>query len=361
VKKDTIWVIAAGAVVGILAVVLTKLGNPANMGFCIACFERDIAGALGFFNWNIPAAVQYIRPEILGIVFGGFLTAVATREFKPRAGSMPVVRFMLGVFMMIGALAFLGCPLRMVIRLGGGDLNAVVALVGFIAGIGIGVVFLRQGFNLGRTQKTGFWDGFVLPGFMVVLLLLLLFQVKFTETGPLFFSAKGHPGVDGSAVGIYAGIAISLAAGLLVGWVAQRSRMCFAGAFRDLFIMRSGHLMIAVATVFVVILVLNIILGNFHMSFADQPVAHTGYIGNFLGMALVGICAVLLGGCPLRQLILAGNGNADSAITVFGMLAGAGFAHNLGLASLVNTNAWGFAAVILGLAVAIVVAFVNRK
>ena len=36
---------------------------------------------------------------------------------------------------MIGALMFLGCPLRMVIRLGGGDLNALVGLVGFIAGI----------------------------------------------------------------------------------------------------------------------------------------------------------------------------------------------------------------------------------
>ena len=50
-------------------------------------------------------------------------------------------------------------------------------------------------------------------------------------------------------------------------------------------------------------------------------------------MVLVGWGSVLLGGCPLRQLILAGEGNSDSAITVFGFIAGAAVSHNFGLAS----------------------------
>ena len=37
--------------------------------------------------------------------------------------------------MMIGALVFLGCPLRMVIRMSAGDLNAYVALIGFAGGV----------------------------------------------------------------------------------------------------------------------------------------------------------------------------------------------------------------------------------
>ena len=41
----------------------------------------------------------------------------------------------------------------------------------------------------------------------------------------------------------------------------------------------------------------------------------------------------MLGGCPLRQLVLAGEGNTDSALTVVGLLLGAAFAHNFGLAS----------------------------
>ena len=44
-KKENLFVILTGVVIGIAALVLTALGNPANMGFCIACFERDI-GAL---------------------------------------------------------------------------------------------------------------------------------------------------------------------------------------------------------------------------------------------------------------------------------------------------------------------------
>jgi hypothetical protein len=39
--------IITGIVVGILAPVLVKLGNPGNMGVCVVCFNRDIAGALG--------------------------------------------------------------------------------------------------------------------------------------------------------------------------------------------------------------------------------------------------------------------------------------------------------------------------
>ena len=61
--------IIAGIAVGILAPLLVHLGNPGNMGICVACFERDIAGALGFHR---AAVVQYLRPEIMGIVLGAF-------------------------------------------------------------------------------------------------------------------------------------------------------------------------------------------------------------------------------------------------------------------------------------------------
>ena len=130
-KKVSWIVVIAGAVVGLAAVVLTHLGNPANMGFCIACFLRDITGAVGMHG---AAKVQYVRPEIIGLVLGAFIMSVATKEFRAKAGSSPATRFVLGAFVMIGALAFLGCPLRMVLRIGGGDLNAVVGLVGLHPG-----------------------------------------------------------------------------------------------------------------------------------------------------------------------------------------------------------------------------------
>ena len=114
--RDHWLILLTGVVVGAAALILTAAGNPKNMGFCIACFERDIAGALGLHSAD---KVQYIRPEIIGIVLGALLAAIGAKEFRAKAGSSPDCRFILGMFVMIGALVFLGCPLRMVIRLGG--------------------------------------------------------------------------------------------------------------------------------------------------------------------------------------------------------------------------------------------------
>ena len=119
---DKTWKLAvSGAVIGLLVMLLAIYGNPANMAICVACFIRDTAGAL---KLHTAAPVQYFRPEVVGFVCGSFLLALLTKEYKSTAGSSPMVRFILGAAMMIGALVFLGCPLRMVLRMAAGDLNA---------------------------------------------------------------------------------------------------------------------------------------------------------------------------------------------------------------------------------------------
>ena len=65
-------IIGVGGLIGILAALLQKLGNPGNMGICVACFERDIAGALGLHR---AAVVQYMRPEIIGFVIGSMIAS----------------------------------------------------------------------------------------------------------------------------------------------------------------------------------------------------------------------------------------------------------------------------------------------
>jgi YedE family putative selenium metabolism protein len=126
---DKTWKLAlSGVVIGLLVMLLAMSGNPANMAICVACFIRDAAGAL---KLHTAAPVQYFRPEIVGFVCGSFLISIATKEYRSTAGSAPMVRFLLGAVMMIGALVFLGCPLRMVLRMSAGDLNAYVALIGF--------------------------------------------------------------------------------------------------------------------------------------------------------------------------------------------------------------------------------------
>lgn len=159
---DKTWKLAAsGAVIGLLVMLLAIYGNPANMAICVACFIRDTAGAL---KLHTAAPVQYFRPEVVGFVCGSFLMALLTKEYKSTAGSSPMVRFILGAAMMIGALVFLGCPLRMVLRMSAGDLNAWVALIGFAGGVATGSFFLKKGFSLGRAYEAKPVGGAVLPG-----------------------------------------------------------------------------------------------------------------------------------------------------------------------------------------------------
>ena len=124
---------------------------------------------------------------------------------------------------------------------------------------------------------------------------------------------------------------LALVVALVIGALAQKSRMCFAGSIRDVILMKNFDLLSIIAALFVVMTIYNIATGNFHLSFSGQPIAHSQHLWNILGMYVVGFAAVLAGGCPLRQLILAGQGSSDSAVTFLGMLLGAAFAHNFNL------------------------------
>lgn len=311
-------VIISGVIVGLVAVCLGAFGNPANMAFCIACFIRDTAGALGLHR---AEAVQYIRPELIGIVIGAFVISSIKKDYASKGGSSPFTRFVLGICVMVGALIFLGCPLRMVLRIAGGDLNAVIGLVGFAGGILTGIFFLNRGFSLKRAYDQPIAEGIAFPIVNVLLLVLLVAAPAF-----VFFSESG-PG------SMHAPLLLALAGGLIVGVVAQRSRLCFVGGIRDAVMFKDFRMLLCFAVIIATVLIGNVVTGRFHMSFAEQPIAHTEWLWNILGLYLVGFGSVLLGGCPLRQMILAGSGNSDSVVTVLGFLVGAAICHNFGLAS----------------------------
>lgn len=324
------WI--AGGIIGLIAVLLVKFGNPGNMGFCVACFTRDIAGALGLHR---AAVVQYIRSEIPGFILGAFLSSLLFREYAPRGGSSPAVRFVLGICAMFGALVFLGCPWRTYLRLAGGDWSAVYGIGGLIVGVLIGIGFLWNGFSLGAAERTPKGAGLAMPVLALGILALLFLKPTIESVGAdgakavtslIFFSEKG-PGAT------HAAPLISLAAGLIVGWLAQRSRFCTVGALRDLFMMGDAHLFKGIVAFTVVAFAANYGFGFFKPGFGNQPIAHTNETWNFLGMVLSGLAFTLAGGCPGRQLIMTGEGDNDAAVFVLGMLVGAAMAHNFSAAS----------------------------
>jgi len=232
------------------------------------------------------------------------------------------------------------------LRMAGGDYNAVVGFIGFACGVASGVFFLKKGFNLGRAEVShSHVGGLLLPLIMVFFLFLLIKGTVFNPEagGPLFFSKEG-PG------SMAAPIALSLGAGILVGLLAQRTRLCLSGGLRDFFLIRDVHLLMGFIGIFLGAVVMNVVFGFFKPGFEGQPIAHTMQIWNFLGLYLVGITATLLGGCPLRQLILSGEGDMDAAAVVFGMIVGAALAHNfLFAASPAGVATYGQIACVVGI------------
>lgn len=248
---------------------------------------------------------------------------------------------------------FLGCPFRTILRLAGGDLNAIFGLAGFVAGILAGVYFLSKGYSLGRTFQLPPLEGRILIGVEVALLIALMAAPVFIH----FTEAGGGPGAK------HAPLLISLAAGLIVGALAQRTRLCMVGGIRDVALFRQWKLLAGFVAILISALLCNLLLTAvtpgtyFQLGFAGQPVAHTDGLWNALGMLLTGFGCVLLGGCPLRQLVLAGEGNSDSAITVVGLIGGAAFAHNFGLASSADgPTSSGKIAVLIGIAIVAMIA-----
>ncbi len=89
-------------------------------------------------------------------------------------------------------------------------------------------------------------------------------------------------------------------------------------------------------------------------------------------MALSGLAFTLAGGCPGRQLFLAGEGDGDSGVFVLGMIVGAGISHNFMLAGKADAlvegvlqvggiSSAGMLAVIFGFAVCLVIGLTMRE
>lgn len=308
--------------VGAAAAVLVSLGNPGNMGVCGACFLRDDAGALGLH----AKGPQIFRPEITGLALGALLLALARRRHVGRSGSHAAARFVFGLWMGIAALVFLGCPFRMLQRLGGGDFTAWLALPGFLGGVGAGLWLEKRGYSVGKTEPAP-----VSVGLLGTVSLAALFAL-FLAGGVLLGPGAGDAGKPPHAPWLAA-----LAVGATAGAAMSATGFCAISAGRQVF--RGPRWMLGGAAALIAgYAAVSLITGTFKAGSAGQPAAHGDWLWNALALALVGLGGVLAGGCPVRQVVMTGEGNGDAFIAVLGITAGGAIAHNLGLASAAMSN-----------------------
>lgn len=336
-----------GAFLGFGGVLLAYLGNPANSGICVSCFVENVAGALQLHD-NIR--MSYLRPELLGFVLGSFLFAVLTGRFRVRGGSSPLLRFFVGFFIIVGCAVFIGCPIKMFLRLAAGDLTAVAATLGLIVGIWIGVRYIKGGFVLAGEKEMPRIQGFVLPLAALVLLISLVLNLSFIRLGE-----KGP-------AAMHAPLSASLLIAVVIGALAQRSGLCVTGGIRNYILAREKTLLNGLLTAFFVAVVFSLLLGQFSLGLNAQPASHLSHGWTFLAMALVGLGSVLIDGCPFRQLIKAGQGDVDAGVATLGMLVGGALVYLWFIGSSSGGPTFqGKIAVLVGLIFSIAAAMAYRK
>src|SRR4051812_5632930 len=123
-------------------------------------------------------------------------------------------------------------------------------------------------------------------------------------------------------------MAIYWALGLGLGFVLQRGRLCFAGAFRDLYLMRNGTMMRAIivglallAPVFALIEARAVPEPSFGAVAAGAHVVPLG-LNLAVGGILFGIGMVIAGGCVSGTLYRIGEGYVASWASLLGILLG---------------------------------------
>ena len=339
--------LVSGLAVGLAGAGLVLLGNPRNSGICASCFAENVAGALRLHG---DPRMSYLRPELPGFVLGATLASFAARGFQARSGSAPLVRFFVGAFLIVGSSVFLGCPIKAVLRLAGGDLTSLAGIAGLVAGTWLGVRFLKRGFFLGKSARTGALAGWVVPAAMALLAVA---------------SVLGPPAFTGGLVGAareHAPPLLSLGIGLVVGALAQRSKFCVSGSLRNFFLTRSPRALGGLGLLLAGALAVNLAGGLFQPGFHGQPGSHPDAAWSAAGMFLVGLGAVLVGGCPFRQLVLAGEGDADAGAAVLGMLVAGGLVQSWGLRSTIaGATPAGKLATLIGLVLVLGTALAYRE
>jgi uncharacterized membrane protein YedE/YeeE len=124
----------------------------------------------------------------------------------------------------------------------------------------------------------------------------------------------------------------TLFAGLIIGYVAQRARMCFVGGIRDYVLVKDTHLLKApiaffigavavfgIASLFTSVPQWTWAVNKLLLSIPGAPLSSAAstplWVNVFLavigGLGL-GAFSVFAGGCPLRQHVMASEGDKSS-------------------------------------------------
>jgi len=130
---------------------------------------------------------------------------------------------------------------------------------------------------------------------------------------------------------------VTLLAGAVIGYLGQRSRMCFVGGIRDFILVRDTYLLRGLIafglTAWVAFPLASLVLHSNIGPFAQADAVTV--VLTIAGGFGVGYFSTLANGCPLRQHVLAAQGVKSSIAYLAGFFVGAVVFH-VWVASLVS-------------------------
>jgi hypothetical protein len=152
VKKLVKSPIFLGILIGFLSALIQALfmsaGGPPAYGFCVACHTRDLINDLSNTWFGTTLSVAPISANsiiaslsMVGVVIGALVSAKVNKEFKIKK-SKPLeymIYLVGGILVMFFALFVGGCPYRLALRTGYGELTALIGILAMVLGVFVGI------------------------------------------------------------------------------------------------------------------------------------------------------------------------------------------------------------------------------
>jgi len=141
-----------GIIAGSMVVSFEALFNfypPSAYSFCLTCHTRDLVNQTVnlIFRTNFqtaPISHRAVEATSFFVILGAFIAARRYREYRLQKSNRPLLFFAAGFVVMILGILIFGCPTRIAVRVGYGDLYGIIAFVGMVFGVWIGTILLRR-------------------------------------------------------------------------------------------------------------------------------------------------------------------------------------------------------------------------
>lgn len=147
-----------GIIAGIIVVVpglYLPVRIPASYNFCLSCHTHDLIN--GIINWfsGIYLPQTFISRKLLlltspAVIAGAFAAALIYGEKRKVKAERPLQSFLIGALVMQIGIVIYGCPTRLIIRAGYGEIYGIFAVGAMILGVVIASFIVRFKWRIGR-------------------------------------------------------------------------------------------------------------------------------------------------------------------------------------------------------------------